>query len=239
MNFENMSLDELKKYAKDKGMTFGNISKEKLITKLTEAEKVNKVLAEDTDIIAEEPVKLTKSEDDKPTSVLDTITKAIDEVAETTEEFETVEELPNDTVIRVRSITFGKTIYKSPINGAEFIWDKMGAVQDMTIGELRTMNNSYADFLQKPMVILLDDKAVRQFRLSKIYESVSAIYDLKTLFTKDTSIIEKTIDEALTANMRDMLISRVRMMYKNGSLRDINIIKLLENKLKFDILSDM
>ena len=30
-----MSLDELKKYAKEKGMIVGNISKEKLVVKLT------------------------------------------------------------------------------------------------------------------------------------------------------------------------------------------------------------
>lgn len=240
MDFENMSLDELKKYAKSKGMTFGNISKEKLITKLNETEKINKVLEDDTDIVADEPVADVQVENVKPVeSVLDTITKAIDEVAETKEEVETVEELPNDTVIRVRSITFGTTIYKSPITGSEFIWNKMGDVQDMTIGELRTMNNSYSDFLNKPMLILLDDRAIRQFRLSKLYESVSSIYDLKTLFTKDISTIEGVITKALEANMRDMLISRVRMMYKNGSLKDINVIRLLEDKLQFDILRDI
>lgn len=240
MNFENMSLDELKKHAKSKGMTFGNISKEKLIAKLNETEKINKVLEDDTDIVADEPVADVQTENIKSTeSVLDTITKAIDEVAETKEEVEAVEELPNDTVIRVRSITFGTTIYKSPITGSEFIWNKMGDVQDMTIGELRTMNNSYSDFLNKPMLILLDDRAIRQFRLSKLYESVSSIYDLKTLFTKDISTIEGVITKALEANMRDMLISRVRMMYKNGSLKDINVIRLLEDKLQFDILRDI
>jgi hypothetical protein len=240
MDFENMSLDELKKHAKSKGMTFGNISKEKLIAKLNETEKINKVLEDDTDIVADEPVADVQTENIKSTeSVLDTITKAIDEVAETKEEVEAVEELPNDTVIRVRSITFGTTIYKSPITGSEFIWNKMGDVQDMTIGELRTMNNSYSDFLNKPMLILLDDRAIRQFRLSKLYESVSSIYDLKTLFTKDISTIEGVITKALEANMRDMLISRVRMMYKNGSLKDINVIRLLEDKLQFDILRDI
>lgn len=240
MDFENMSLDELKKHAKSKGMTFGNISKEKLIAKLNETEKINKVLEDDTDIVADEPVADVQTENIKSTeSVLDTITKAIDEVAETKEEVEAVEELPNDTVIRVRSITFGTTIYKSPITGSEFIWNKMGDVQDMTIGELRTMNNSYSDFLNKPMLILLDDRAIRQFRLSKLYESVSSIYDLKTLFTKDISTIEGVITKALEANMRDMLISRVRMMYKNGALKDINVIRLLEDKLQFDILRDI
>ena len=38
-------------------------------------------------------------------------------------------------------------------------------------------------------------------------------------------------------NMRDMLISKITTMYKNGSLKDINIIRLLEQKLQYDILT--
>lgn len=235
-NFESMSFDELKKYAKEKGMVVGNISKEKLITKLTEYEKANSVLAEDNDIVPDKAVEETESVPSKPINALDAITSAIDEVAEDSEIIETVEELPSDTVIKVRSMTFGKLIYKSAVNGAEFTWGNIGSIQDMTIGEITSMNNAYSDYLHKPLVILLDERAVRQFRLSRIYENVAKISDLKTLFNSDIATIEKTIDEALDVNMRDMLISKVRTMYKNGTLTDINIIRLLENKLKFDIL---
>ena len=57
------------------------------------------------------------------------------------------------------------------------------------------------------------------------------------LFNSDIYTIEKTIDEALMVNMRDMLISKITTMYKNGSLKDINIIRLLEQKLQYDILT--
>lgn len=236
INFEEMSLDELKKYAKEKGMIVGNISKEKLVAKLTEFEKANSVLSEDSDIIPDESVEEITPVANEPINTLDAITNAIDEVAEDSDIIETVEELPSDTIVRVRSMTFGKLIYKSAVNGAEFVWGNIGSIQDMTIGEITSMNNAYPDYLHKPLVILLDERAVRQFRLSRIYENVAKISDLKTLFTRDNATIEKTIDEALEVNMRDMLISKVRTMYKNGTLKDINIIRMLENKLKFDIL---
>ncbi len=39
--------------------------------------------------------------------------------------------------------------------------------------------------------------------------------------------------------MRDILIAKVSNMYKNGALKDINIIRLLERKLQFDISDDV
>ena len=115
INFEEMSLDELKKYAKEKGMIVGNISKEKLVAKLTEFEKANSVLSEDSDIIPDESVEEITPVANEPINTLDAITNAIDEVAEDSDIIETVEELPSDTVIRVRSMTFGKLIYKSAV----------------------------------------------------------------------------------------------------------------------------
>jgi hypothetical protein len=52
-------------------------------------------------------------------------------------------------------------------------------------------------------------------------------------------VITKTIDSALAVNMRDILIAKVRTMYKNGSLKDIKIIRLLERKLQYDLSDDI
>ena len=52
-----------------------------------------------------------------------------------------------------------------------------------------------------------------------------------TFFTE----ISKVIDDALRVNMRDILISKVRQMYKNKKLKDIEVIRLLEQKLQFDL----
>jgi hypothetical protein len=58
---------------------------------------------------------------------------------------------------------------------------------------------------------------------------------LKALFKKSEDEISKAIDKALLVNMRDILISKVRTMYANKSLTDINVIGLLERKLQFDL----
>ena len=241
MDYENMELDELKEYAKSIGITFGKIGKEKLIEKIkekeTENDTITSVIEDDADF-EEAPVKETVTEEPKTTSsILSSITSAIDELEDSTGgEVETfVDDLPMDTVIEVKSITFGGLTYKSRITNAIFRWDQIGAVELMTVAQLNEMNNYKSDFLRKPLVILCDERAIKKFRLTQVYENVAKINNLTAVFNSDMATIERTIDDALRVNMRDILISKVRQMYKNKRLVDINIIRLLESKLKFDL----
>ena len=129
-------------------------------------------------------------------------------------------------------------IYKSRSNNATYIWNEIGAVEHMTIAAITEMNNYNIDYLRKPLVILLDERAIRQFRLTDVYEKVAQINNLKSLFKSDLKTISNIIDDVLNANMRDMLISKVRAMYKKNILTDVRVIKLLEQKLRFDLTSD-
>lgn len=239
MNYETMELDELKKYAKSLGITFGNIGKEKLIEKIKEHEKkettISSILEDDDledNIKTEE--KLVKG--NKTDSLLDSITSAIDDLEDSSGgDVEPIVDLPIDTVIGVKSITFGGLTYKSKTNNAIFRWNQIGAVEYMTIGQLNEMNNYKTDFLRKPLVILLDERAIKKFRLTPVYENVAKINNLSAVFNSDMDTIERVIDDALRVNMRDILISKVRQMYKNKKLVDINIIRMLERKLSFDL----
>lgn len=67
-----------------------------------------------------------------------------------------------------------------------------------------------------------------------MYENVAKINNLADVFKSNINTIERVIDDALHVNMRGMLISKVRLMYKTKQLVDINIIRLHEKKLKFD-----
>ena len=106
----------------------------------------------------------------------------------------------------------------------------------MTVEQINEMNNYKSDFLRKPLVILMDERAIKKFRLTSVYENVAKINNLTSVFKMDLQSIEKVIDDALKVNMRDVLISKVRQMYKNKKLVDINILKMLQNKLNFDII---
>lgn len=240
MNFETMELDELKEYAKSLGITFGKIGKEKLIEKIKEHEKNESTISsviedEDLDDRIEEE---NEEVEEKTTngSLLDSITSAIDDLEDSTGgDVEPIVDLPIDTLIGVKSITFGGLTYKSKTNNAIFRWNQIGAVEYMTVAQLNEMNNYKTDFLRKPLVILLDERAIKKFRLTPVYENVAKINNLTAIFNSDIDTISKVIDDALRVNMRDILISKVRQMYKNKKLKDIEVIRLLEQKLQFDL----
>ena len=169
-------------------------------------------------------------------SLLDSINSAIDDLEDSTGgDVEPIVDLPIDTLIGVKSITFGGLTYKSKTNNAIFRWNQIGAVEYMTVAQLNEMNNYKTDFLRKPLVILLDERAIKKFRLTPVYENVAKINNLTAIFNSDMETISKVIDDALRVNMRDILISKVRQMYKNKKLKDIEVIRLLEQKLQFDL----
>jgi type III secretory pathway component EscU len=89
------------------------------------------------------------------------------------------------------------------------------------------------------MFIVQDKRVIKYFRLQEVYESVAQIHNLKKIFDSKSMIeISKTIDTAIRVNMRDVVISKVRDMRKLGELVNIDIIKLLEEKLCFDLSDD-
>ena len=239
MNFETMELDELKEYAKSLGITFGKIGKEKLIEKIKEHEKNESTISsviEDEDLDDKIQEENEEVEEENKGSLLDSITSAIDDLEDSTGgDVEPIVDLPIDTLIGVKSITFGGLTYKSKTNNAIFRWNQIGAVEYMTVGQLNEMNNYKTDFLRKPLVILLDERAIKKFRLTPVYENVAKSNNLTAIFNSDIDTISKVIDDALRVNMRDILISKVRQMYKNKKLKDIEVIRLLEQKLQFDL----
>lgn len=241
MNYETMELDELKEYAKSLGISFGKIGKEKLIEKIKDVEMKNEAVSSvlsDDDL--EEPEKkdvvVEPENNNENKSLVESISEAIDDLEDSSGgDVTPVVELPLDTVIGVKSITFGGLTYKSRATNAIFRWNQIGAVEYMTVSDLIDMNNYKSEFLRKPLVILMDERAIKRFRLTPVYENVAKINNLTAVFNSDLQTIERVIDDALRVNMRDVLISKVRQMYKNKKLVDINIIDLLEKKLHFDL----
>ncbi len=237
MNLEHMELEELKEYAKELGITFGKIGKDKLIEKIKEQQTIKSVI-EDEDLKESNDVIVEVNTEVAETSLLQSISSAIDELEEAD-----ISKLVDNNItlaltetIPVKSVTFGGLTYKSKSTNALFRWNQIGAVEYMTVAELNEMNNYKREYLNKPLVVLLDERAIKKFRLSQVYENVAKINNLKSVFNSDIATIERTIDMALKVNMRDILISKVRGMIEKRTLTDVSVIKLLERKLQQDLL---
>lgn len=238
MNYESMTLADLKETAKTLGISVGNCGKEKLIEKIKEKESTNSLFNDD-DLEESDDIEVPVDEETPHDvcSLIDSISGAIDELDESTDDDVQVGDvgLSLDDVIPVKSITFGGLTYRARSTNAIYRWNQIGAIEYMTVAELNEMNNYKRAYLNKPLVLLLDERAVKKFRLQSVYENVAQISNLKKLFKSNLSTISRVVDHALDVNMRDILISKTRQMIKNKTLTDINVIKLLEKKLQHDL----
>lgn len=255
MNYKELSLEELKKIAKEREISVGNSGKEKIIAKLEkfDAENNTKNLIDGSDIandIATDTEDVAKGNEtpevETPVVEKGNVIGSITDIVSDLEDFEesddrdeTIEDIGMDEEVPCMSITFGGLVYTSPITGATYKWHKIGDVEYLTMKELISMNNSKPVFLNRPWIILQDIRAVNKFRLMSKYEEVAKVNQLKKLFsTGDTKLIESTIESALKSGMREVVISKVRTMYNNGVLNNTHIIRLLEDKLRFEIVSE-
>lgn len=182
--------------------------------------------------------------EDTTTSVLDLINESVDSVSENivVQPKSRVSEttIANEEEIACKSVTFGGLTWVSPRTNAHYRWADIGAVEYIPFGELVTLNNTKRNYLFKPMFIVQDERVVKYFRLQEVYENVAQISSLKKVFdSANLQEVSKVIDTAIRFNMRDVVISKVRDMRKTGQLNNIDIIKLLEQKLCFDLSEDV
>lgn len=254
MNYKELSLEELKKIAKEREISVGNSGKEKIIAKLEKFDTENNTknlidgsditndIATDTKDVAENNVtpeaETSVVEKGNVIGSITDIVSDLEDFEESDDRDETIENIGMDEEVPCMSITFGGLVYTSPITGATYKWHKIGDVEYLTMKELISMNNSKPVFLNRPWIILQDIRAVNKFRLMTKYEEVAKVNQLKKLFaTGDIKLIESTIESALKSGMREVVISKVRTMYNNGVLNNTHIIRLLEEKLRFEIVS--
>lgn len=174
----------------------------------------------------------------KADSVLETINKTVDAVAGVSDE-KPVSRKVNiglDEEIAVRSVTFGGLTWISPKTNAHYRWNEIGAVEYIQFGELVTMNNTSQAFLTEPYVILQDERAVDYFRLKPVYEKIAVVNSLEELFKEgDLAKIEQALRDIRNTSMRNVAISKIKELRTTHTLNNIDIIRLIEKILCFDM----
>lgn len=173
-------------------------------------------------------------------SVLDLINSSVDDVA--TEASTMLEvarqnktEVDFNEEIACKSVVFGGLTWVSSKTNAYYRWENIGAIEYVPFNELITMNNTNRNFLFDPKIVVQDTRVIDYFRLLDVYSNVAQVQNLVGLFNKPLTEISKVVDLAIRVNMRDVMISKIRQLRKEGTLNNIDVIKLLEKKLCFDL----
>lgn len=196
-------------------------------------EKADVKVESKADTVQGTPKKETTAE------VIDTIDKVVNSVssADTAKTPSSREvKLTNEEEIAVRSVTFGGLTWVSPRTNAHYRWNEIGAVEYIPFGELITMNNTARTFLFDPLVYIQDSRVVDYFRLNATYEKIACVDKLEEMFNKgDLDEIGIALRSLVNTNMRDIAISKIRTLRQESKLTNIDVIRLIEKVLCFDM----
>jgi hypothetical protein len=189
----------------------------------------------------EKTSKLSKSVSKAKTSAKKTPTKEViqEEVVEVVEKpVKKKRIIERDEVVACRNLTSGKLIYISKKTGLETVWSVYGDEEYLEVGELLTMRSSQPKFLKNPWLLIDDEEVVEYLGLKSIYDTILPVDELDSLFDLTVNEVRNILPK-LPKGLRDLLAEKARQGIQDGTLNNLQVIRLLEQELKLDLLSLM
>lgn len=171
--------------------------------------------------------------------VINSVNKSIDDVSNVKEDKKVSRraEIPHNEEIPVKSATKGGLSWVNPVTNAYYFWNDIGYTEYMPFGDLITLNNNKPVFLREPLVVLDDPRVIDYFRLGGLYEKVSIVNSLQELFEEGNMVkIEQALRDIRNTNMRNVAMSKIKELRESKLLTNIDIIRLIERILCFDVL---
>ncbi|HEY8542801.1 MAG TPA: hypothetical protein VIL29_10490 [Pseudothermotoga sp.] len=144
-------------------------------------------------------------------------------------------EIPPETVIPVMNNTYGRFAHVSDRFG-NYVFSEYGQIEEIPMAELHRINHRNRRVLTDPMLIILDEQAIKQLHLESVYEKVfTDPKDIDRLLSKDKETIRKTL-ERLTDGMKQVIAKVVYERFKNQEFEDLGKIRMIEEVCKVNIL---
>ena len=171
--------------------------------------------------------------------------KKMDKIGEVTLGEKTGSPVQDNLLVRVKSNVFGKLIYINKRNGEKTVWDGVGDVQIMTIGDLRMMRAEQNAFYRNQWILILGpmDGSGEGITCADIYDALGikqyyANYidpsDLSGIISWDDAEIEERVS-MLSRAQRDNLIVALNTYIENGRLDSIRKIRTFEKALGVEL----
>lgn len=186
-----------------------------------------------TETVKDETVK------DETATSIDELTSVINSFAEggsVNREGLSNKHIDPDKRIEVMSVSFGGLTWISEKTKSHYRWNAIGDIEYIPFDELISMHGSSRNFMFEPYVIILDPDVVNYFRLDSVYKEFAYVNKLEPLFEEgDMAKIEEALNKIKRTNMRNVAISKIRLLKDNGKLNNIHIIRLIQKILCFDL----
>ena len=135
--------------------------------------------------------------------------------------------------VEVRSICTGTLTVKTKLDTYSFY--ELGAVQEITIGELKALKNSSPAYFTKPLFIIEDEEATEICGMTDFYKKILFIDNLPKFFAKSTEEqVTKKLNE-IPQFLRMEIIVRLKERWTSGEDRDSDVCMYFRRQMGIDI----
>lgn len=140
-------------------------------------------------------------------------------------------ELNPEDYVTVRNGFNGKLVYRSRNTNEVYIWDGLGAEQEMELRELKHARNTARAYFSNNW-FMFDDPAIPDWLgVSMYYKDALDIDEIDDLFTLSPAEIERTI-RSMPAGQKETIANRAKDLLRTGEKIDsIRVIHALERSL--------
>jgi len=158
------------------------------------------------------------------------------EIAVKEQEIKVKKKVNLDKLVDVRSIVSGTLSVKTKLE--EYNFSQYGDIQEISIGELKSLKSSSPRYFTLPMFIIEDEEAVEVCGLKEFYEKISFINNLPKFFNSNSEdeVIKKI--KEIPQYLRLEVVNRVTELWKSKEFRDVDVAKLFKKLFEVDLLAE-
>lgn len=126
--------------------------------------------------------------------------------------------------------------YKDSHTGDTYKWDRVGHVEIMSFEVIQNMWRSSKSYFRNMWLKPCDDRVIKKLGLSSMYDKYDFLMDASN-YTSDN--VDAICDDivATPSALKLSVCNKIKSMVATGKLSDISVLKVLESRLKIDLIS--
>lgn len=125
--------------------------------------------------------------------------------------------------------------YKDSKTGDMYEWDEVGHVEYMTFDTLKNLWRNHKGYFRNMWLKPNDDRVINKFGLTKTFEKYEYLMDASNYTKKNINAICDAISSTPNG-LKFAICDKVKNLVVNGVVTDVSVIKVLENRLKIDLI---
>ena len=143
------------------------------------------------------------------------------------------DDIQENDYVTIRNVSTGSVVVGTRNN--EYILESEGDIERVQFNELRSLKNAHPKFFTIPLIVIDDEKAIKQLGLEKLYAELAYLDDLKTFFENnyEDEIVQKLNN--LSDFSRMQVFEKLKQMVKDKTFIDMDVRELIKKHYTIDI----